>query len=67
MNGKSCCHALTLANLVAGFLSRTYPVVLLQAFYGATGFACAATVVLLGLATATAIAGTAASRLAFGR
>jgi putative spermidine/putrescine transport system permease protein len=25
-------------------------VVLLQAFYGATGFACAATVVLLGLA-----------------
>lgn len=39
-----------LSNLVAGFLSRTYPVVLLQAFYGATGFACAATVVLLILA-----------------
>lgn len=39
-----------LSNLVSGFLSRTYPVVLLQAFYGATGFACAATVVLLGLA-----------------
>ena len=35
------------SNLVAGFLNRTYPVVLLQAFYGATGFACAATVVLL--------------------
>jgi len=39
-----------LSNLVSGFLSRTYPVVLLQAFYGATGFACAATVVLLILA-----------------
>ena len=38
------------SNLIAGFLSRTYPVVLLQAFYGATGFACAATVVLLVLA-----------------
>ena len=40
-----------LSNLVSGFLSRTYPVVLLQAFYGATGFACAATIVLLSLAT----------------
>lgn len=39
-----------ISNLIAGFLSRTYPVVLLQAFYGATGFACAATVVLLLLA-----------------
>jgi putative spermidine/putrescine transport system permease protein len=39
-----------LSNLVSSFLSRTYPVVLLQAFYGATGFACAATVVLLILA-----------------
>jgi len=39
-----------LSNLIAGFLSRPYPVVLLQAFYGATGFACAATVVLLLLA-----------------
>ena len=39
-----------LVNLVAGFLNRPYPVVLLQAFYGATGFACAATVVLLMLA-----------------
>jgi putative spermidine/putrescine transport system permease protein len=39
-----------LSNLVAGFRDRTYPVVLLQAFYGATGFACAATVVLLLLA-----------------
>ena len=36
-----------ISNLISGFLSRTYPVVLLQAFYGATGFACAATVVLL--------------------
>lgn len=40
------------SNLVAGFLSRTYPIVLLQAFYGATGFACAATVILLVLALA---------------
>ena len=39
-----------LANLVAGFLSRPFPVVLLQAFYGSTGFACAGTVVLLMLA-----------------
>ncbi|EJF89197.1 ABC transporter permease [Bartonella tamiae] len=39
-----------LSNLIAGFMSRTYPVVLLQAFYGATGFACAATVILLLLA-----------------
>ena len=38
------------SNLVAGFLNRPYPVVLLQAFYGATGFACAATVILLALA-----------------
>lgn len=38
------------SNLVAGFLNRTYPIVLLQAFYGATGFACAATVLLLALA-----------------
>jgi putative spermidine/putrescine transport system permease protein len=45
------------SNLVAGFLNRTYPVVLLQAFYGATGFACAATVVLLALALFAAIAG----------
>lgn len=45
------------SNLIAGFLNRTYPVVLLQAFYGATGFACAATVVLLALALVTAVAG----------
>jgi putative spermidine/putrescine transport system permease protein len=31
--------------------------VLLQAFYGATGFACAATVILLGLALAASVAG----------
>ena len=49
------------SNLVAGFLNRTYPVVLLQAFYGATGFACAATVVLLLLALAAAVAGGAVS------
>ncbi len=50
-----------LTNIIAGFLTRTYPVVLLQAFYGATGFACAGTVVLLVLAvlgaTGSAIAG----------
>lgn len=45
------------SNLVAGFLSRTYPVVLLQAFYGATGFACAATVILLMLALLGSAAG----------
>ncbi|HEY7945230.1 MAG: ABC transporter permease [Burkholderiales bacterium] len=45
------------SNLVAGFLNRTYPVVLLQAFYGATGFACAATVILLALAITAAAAG----------
>ncbi len=46
-----------LTNLIAGFLHRTYPIVLLQAFYGATGFACAATVVLLALALMAAFAG----------
>jgi putative spermidine/putrescine transport system permease protein len=51
-----------LSNLVAGFLNRTYPVVLLQAFYGATGFACAATVILLSLALLAAIAGGLVSR-----
>lgn len=50
------------SNLVAGFLNRTYPVVLLQAFYGATGFACAATVVLLALALAASIAGALSTR-----
>lgn len=45
------------SNLVAGFLNRTYPVVLLQAFYGATGFACAATVILLVLALTASVAG----------
>jgi putative spermidine/putrescine transport system permease protein len=46
-----------LSNLISGFLSRTYPVVLLQAFYGATGFACAATIVLLFLAAIASLAG----------
>jgi len=45
------------SNLVAGFLNRTYPVVLLQAFYGATGFACAATVILLLLALTASVTG----------
>lgn len=51
-----------ISNLIAGFLNRTYPIVLLQAFYGATGFACAATVVLLLLAIAASIGGAAAAR-----
>jgi putative spermidine/putrescine transport system permease protein len=52
------------SNLVAGFLNRTYPVVLLQAFYGATGFACAATVVLLVLALLASVAGAFSTRRA---
>lgn len=44
-----------LSNLLTSFQFRTYPVVLLQAFYGATGFACAATVVLLLLAATSAL------------
>lgn len=51
-----------ISNLIAGFLSRTYPVVLLQAFYGATGFACAATVVLLALAALAAAGGALTAR-----
>ena len=51
-----------LSNLLAGFLNRTYPVVLLQAFYGATGLACAATVVLLALALVAALTGAVAAR-----
>lgn len=50
------------SNLIAGFLSRTYPVVLLQAFYGATGFACAATVILLALALVASVGGALTSR-----
>ena len=53
-----------LTNLIAGFLNRTYPVVLLQAFYGATGFACASTVVLLVLAALAAGAGSLTARAA---
>ncbi len=56
-----------LSNLVSGFLNRTYPVLLLQAFYGATGFACAATVVLLALAFAASVAGALTARAAQGR
>ena len=55
------------SNLVAGFLNRTYPVVLLQAFYGATGFACAATVVLLTLALVASISGAWSARRASSR
>lgn len=51
-----------LSNLIAGFLDRTYPVLLLQAFYGAAGFACAATMVLLGLAALAGAASVATSR-----
>ncbi len=43
------------SNLLTSFQNRTYPVLLLQAFYGATGFACAATVILLILAGASAL------------
>ncbi|MCG1019938.1 ABC transporter permease subunit [Mycetohabitans sp. B4] len=43
-----------LSNLLASFQNRTYPVVLWQAFYGTTGFACAATVILLVLASTAA-------------
>ena len=50
------------SNLVSGFLNRTYPVVLLQAFYGATGFACAATVILLMLALVASLSAAYASR-----
>jgi putative spermidine/putrescine transport system permease protein len=53
-----------LTNLIAGFLNRTYPVVLLQAFYGATGFACATTVILLLLACAGAAGSALAARSA---
>jgi putative spermidine/putrescine transport system permease protein len=53
-----------LSNLVAGFLTRPYPVVLLQAFYGATGFACAATVILLVLALVASITGALTARAA---
>ncbi len=53
-----------MSNLISGFLSRTYPVVLLQAFYGATGFACAATVILLALATLASVASSLTARLA---
>jgi putative spermidine/putrescine transport system permease protein len=53
-----------LTNLIAGFLHRTYPIVLLQAFYGASGFACAATVVLLTLALISAVAGALVARRA---
>ena len=55
-----------ISNLIAGFLGRPYPVVLLQAFYGATGFACAATVVLLALALLAAAAGAGTARSAAG-
>jgi putative spermidine/putrescine transport system permease protein len=49
------------SNLIAGFRYRNYPIVLLQAFYGATGVACAATVVLLCLAVLATLLSTAAA------
>jgi putative spermidine/putrescine transport system permease protein len=52
-----------ISNLISGFLSRTYPVVLLQAFYGATGFACAATVILLILAIIASLGSSATASL----
>lgn len=55
-----------ISNLISGFLSRTYPVTLLQAFYGATGFACAATVVLLALAALASIASSLTARATTG-
>jgi putative spermidine/putrescine transport system permease protein len=55
-----------LSNLVSGFLNRTYPTFLLQAFYGATGFACAATVVLLALAVTAAGIGALVARAGAG-
>ena len=55
-----------ISNLISGFLSRPYPVVLLQAFYGATGFACAATVVLLVLAGLASVASSLTARAASG-
>ncbi|MGU7770081.1 ABC transporter permease [Burkholderia sp. MR1-5-21] len=45
-----------ISNLIAGFRYRNYPIVLLQAFYGASGMACAATVVLLVLAVLATLA-----------
>jgi putative spermidine/putrescine transport system permease protein len=51
-----------ISNLLTSFSNRTYPVVLLQAFYGATGFACAATVVLLLLAMVAAFTSTLTSQ-----
>lgn len=53
-----------LSNLISGFLYRPYPVVLLQAFYGATGFACAATVILLVLALLASAGGALMARSA---
>ena len=56
-----------ISNLISGFLSRTYPVTLLQAFYGATGFACAATVVLLVLAALASVASSLTARVTGGK
>ena len=52
-----------LSNLLTSFQHRTYPVVLLQAFYGATGFACAATVILLALAATSALISSSSARM----
>ncbi|PZO78860.1 MAG: ABC transporter permease [Sphingomonas hengshuiensis] len=46
-----------LTNLVAGFLNRTYPLLVADGFQRATGYACAATLPLVLLAFANALAG----------
>lgn len=44
-----------ISNLITAFSNRTYPIVLLQAFYKITGFASAASVILLLLACLSAL------------
>jgi len=52
-----------LTNLVAGFMTRTYPLIVADAFQRATGFACAATMPLVLLALANAILSRAMRRI----
>lgn len=51
-----------LTNLVAGFLNRTYPLVVADGFQRATGYACAAALPLVLLAFANAVTGRHISR-----
>lgn len=46
-----------LTNLVAGFLNRTYPMIVADGFQRATGYACAAALPLVLLASANALIG----------